>query len=303
MSLNSGVIELLDTCKHFRIPTAAYRQLGAGGPLRMIPDPSQSLIFDAFGRDEDLPDRRTTDKLGVHLDAAEVASTQDTPIAALPPLLSIIQTSEELGLWNILRQCSVKLSHVLTQIDREVQVNFAHPTQTGANKAGGSCLISIAMKEVEGLWDKILASEDDELIFSGAHVLGSANLKRQPDAAMEFAKLALTHALNLGHQQKIGLSAKILSIAFHNTGRRKQRDIVAAFWLQVQKAKGVEDWHQSAPHNALLTEVFSDPSAMNRLSASAIWKHELRALGQSVGLLPEIIARVGVAVASSQANI
>lgn len=74
MGFNSGVTELLDTCKHFRLTIAAYRQLGAGGPLRMIPDPSQNLIFDAFGRDQDVPDRRTTDKLGGHLDAAEVAS-------------------------------------------------------------------------------------------------------------------------------------------------------------------------------------------------------------------------------------
>ncbi|KAJ9125231.1 hypothetical protein QFC22_000186 [Naganishia vaughanmartiniae] len=251
-----GVTELLDTCKHFRLPTAAYRQLGAGGPLRMIPDPSQDLMFDAFGRDQDLPERRTTDKLGVHLGAAEVAS-----------------------------------------IDREVQVNFAHPLQTGSSRPGDSSLISIAMREVEGIWDKILASGDDELISNGAHVLASSKLKQDPEAAMEFAKLALKHAMNLGHQQKIGSSAKVLSIAFHNIGRRMQRDVVAAFWLEVQKARSVEDWYQSGPHNTLLREVYNDPFAMGRV------KHELRALGKSVGLLPEIIARVGVALASNQATI
>lgn len=146
--------------------------------------------------------------------------------------------------------------------------------------------------------EQILASEDDELIFSGAHVLGSASLKQEPDVAMEFAKLALTHAMNLGHQQKIGSSAKILSIAFHNSGRQQERDIVAAFWLQVQKAKSIEDWHQGEPCNALFKKVLCNPLAKSNPSR---WKHELRALGQSVRLLPEIIARVGVAVASSQA--
>jgi hypothetical protein len=179
--LNSGVTDLLDTCKHYQLPTAAYRQLGAGGALRMVPDPSQNLVFDAFGRDQDLPDRRTTDKLGGHLDAAEVASvshssrigrnkrtpdmahiylsqTHDTPIAALQPLLSIIQTSEELGLWNVFRQCSVKLSHVLTQIDREVQVDFAHPSQTKSGKEGDGSLMVIAMKEIQGIWDQVCRS-------------------------------------------------------------------------------------------------------------------------------------------------
>lgn len=148
-----------------------------------------------------------------------------------------------------------------------------------------------------------MASDDDELIFSGAHVLGSANLKDEPKTAAEFARLALIHALNLGHQEKIASSAKVLSVALHNTGRRQQRDIVAAFWLQVQKAKAVEDWHHSEAHNKLLTEVFSEPFAKAQLSASSMWKHELRALGSSIELLPEIIARVGVAVASCQADV
>ncbi|KAJ9101911.1 hypothetical protein QFC19_004992 [Naganishia cerealis] len=255
-----GVDDMLDTCKHFQLPIAAYRQLGAGGPLRLIPDPSQKLVFDAFRRDADQPDKRTTDKLASHLDAAESAS-----------------------------------------IDRGVQINFAHPSQTG--NSDDSSLITIAMREVEGIWDKILASEDDELIFSGAYVLGSAKLKQEPDVATEFAKLALIHAMRLGHQKRIASSAKILALAFHITGRQKQRDIVASFWSLVHKAKSEEDWHESKSHNMLMTEILSGLSNESQLGTSRLLTHELNALRQSVSLLPEIIARVGVAVSSGQTSV
>lgn len=69
----SGSHELGDTIQHFQLPPVAYRQLGAGAPLRMITDTSQPKIFDAFGRDERAPDRRTADKLGVHISTAEDA--------------------------------------------------------------------------------------------------------------------------------------------------------------------------------------------------------------------------------------
>lgn len=39
----------------------------------MIADPSQPKIFDAFGRDERAPDRRSADKLGIHIDKADDA--------------------------------------------------------------------------------------------------------------------------------------------------------------------------------------------------------------------------------------
>lgn len=70
---NSGFNELSDTIQHFQSAPAAYRQLGAGAPLRMIADPSQPKIFDAFGRDERAPDRRSADKLGIHIDKADDA--------------------------------------------------------------------------------------------------------------------------------------------------------------------------------------------------------------------------------------
>jgi hypothetical protein len=37
--------------EHFMLPVDAFRQLGAGGPLRMVFDPTQKKTFDAFGRD------------------------------------------------------------------------------------------------------------------------------------------------------------------------------------------------------------------------------------------------------------
>lgn len=70
---NSGLDELSEIIQHFQSSPASYRQLGAGGPLRMITDPSQPRIFDAFGRDERAPDRRSADKLGIHIDKAEDA--------------------------------------------------------------------------------------------------------------------------------------------------------------------------------------------------------------------------------------
>jgi hypothetical protein len=82
--VTSGLKDLAHVRDHFELPPAAFRQLGAGGPLRMVVDPSQKRIFDAFSRDEQTPDRRTTDKLRANISTAEDAVVSQNGVT-LPP--------------------------------------------------------------------------------------------------------------------------------------------------------------------------------------------------------------------------
>lgn len=79
--------------------------------------------------------------------------TAQTPIAALPPLLGALHSAEHLGLWNVHRQCTVKLSLVLTKIDRNVQPNFIDPFRN--RQSGQDSLLMVATDDVEPMWDKV----------------------------------------------------------------------------------------------------------------------------------------------------
>jgi len=64
---------MLDLVKTFRLPQSSYRQLGAGGPLRILHDPGQKLSHDLFERDAMDSPRRGIDVLTGLLARAEAA--------------------------------------------------------------------------------------------------------------------------------------------------------------------------------------------------------------------------------------
>lgn len=82
-----------------------------------------------------------------------VLQDSQSPIAALPTLLGILHTTEQLGLWDVHRQCSVRLSSTLLQIDRNVEPNLADPSR--GKSEGQACLLTVATNDIEPIWDKV----------------------------------------------------------------------------------------------------------------------------------------------------
>lgn len=136
------------------------------------------------------------------------------------------------------------------------------------------------------------------MIFAGAYVLGCGKLKEDVDSALHFGKVAMGHALMMGNAEHVGSSAKLLAIASHKKGNFADRDTFSAFWLKVSKAPSIDDWLQSTILKSVLDQLGS--ATAEKASAALRQKHEHRMIKQTVSLLPEIVARVGVNLATSQ---
>jgi hypothetical protein len=229
-------------------------------------------------------------------------------------LLGAIHTAEHLGLWNVHRQCIVKLSLVLTKIDRNVQPNFVDPMRN--RKDGQDSLFIVATSDLEPIWDKvksikqrnasnsrlihvhqILNSGDDGMIFAGAYVLGCGKLKENVDSALQLGKIALGHALAMGNADRISSSAKLVAIASHNKGNLADRDVFATFWLKVSKAQSIDDWLRPNILSPVIGQLGSEIG--QKVADTLRRKHDYQMVKRTVSLLPEIVARVGVNLASS----
>lgn len=56
--------------KSYQIPVAGHRQIGIGGPTRVLCDPSQEVSHDFFGRDAADRPRKGVDRLSAEMDKA-----------------------------------------------------------------------------------------------------------------------------------------------------------------------------------------------------------------------------------------
>jgi hypothetical protein len=139
------------------------------------------------------------------------------------------------------------------------------------------------------------------MIFAGAYVLGCGIIKENPEAAMRFGKVAMGHALMLGNAEKIGSAAKLLAIASHKKDSLADRDAFSAFWVRISRAESPEDWLQPDIVNPVIAKLGSEAFSKNAASApnASRWKHEYQTLKWTLRLLPELVARVGVNVATA----
>lgn len=146
---------------------------------------------------------------------------------------------------------------------------------------------------------QIISSEDDEVIFAGAYVLGCGIIKEDTESALRFGKIAMGHGLMLGNAEKISSSAKLLAIASHKNGDLADRDAFSAFWVKVSRAQSCEDWLRPDILDPVIAKLGSEAFGKNAANALR-WKHEYQTLKRTLCLLPEVVARVGVEVAAAE---
>lgn len=135
------------------------------------------------------------------------------------------------------------------------------------------------------------------MIFAGAYVLGCGKLKENADSAIQFGKIAIGHALVMGNAEHIGSSAKLLAIASHSKGNLADRDVFATFWLKVSKAQSIDDWLRPDILSPVIGKLRSEIG--QKVADTLGRKHDYQMMKRTVSLLPEIVARVGVNLASS----
>lgn len=147
---------------------------------------------------------------------------------------------------------------------------------------------------------QILASGDDESTFDGAYVLGCGLVQREPEQALKFGRIAMFHALKMRNTDKVVSSAKLLAIASHNSSNIPERDVFAGFWTKFNMARHIEDWLQHDVLDPMISRIQDSPTRSDNLNYIWLWKKESETLQQTVSLLPEIIARVGVDLATRE---
>jgi hypothetical protein len=129
--------------------------------------------------------------------------------------------------------------------------------------------------------------------------LGCGLLKLEPVRGLRFGRIAMLHALRLRNTDKMLSAAKLLAIASHNSDSFAERNVFASFWSKLNTARHIEDWLQHDVLDPMIDRIQDRPSRSNGLESIWLWKKDNETLHHIVSSLPEIIARVGVNLATS----